>query len=328
MIKIGNVNINTNIFLAPLAGCSDLPFRLISREHGAKFCFYEMSDSNSLTHERRQSTRILKTHRKDSPIAAQLLGSDPAHMLDAAQRLLKLADTPFLDINCACPARKVIRKKAGAYLLRDTPRLYDILKTLTSSLSLPITIKIRTGYDKRDVSDIVKTAKECESLGVAAIFVHGRLMSQGYAGDIDYESIKNIKAAVKIPVLGSGNVLSPALAKKMFDETGCDGILVARGAFGNPWIFKDIEGFLKNGREPKPVSIETKKKALIKHLSYIDKYKDVSEHGKLGFMRKNAIWYLRSIPHAARARSEIGSAGSYADLLAVINNICRNFPEM
>lgn len=321
MIKIGNAAIDTNIFLAPLSGCSDLPFRLMAREHGAKFCFYEMVDSNSLTHEHPGTFHILKTHKKDSPIAAQLLGSDPDIMRDASQRLLKLINIPFLDINCACPAKKVIRKKAGAYLLRDTPRLYGILKKLIGSIAIPLTIKIRVGYDIRDERHIITLVKKSEELGVAAIFVHGRLMTQGYAGDIDYDFIKKIKTSVKIPVFGSGNIFSPEKALKMFDETGCDGILVARGALGHPWIFKEIEEFIKNGRLGHEVSLEVKKEVLKKHIHYIDRYKAISEFGKIGLMRKAAIWYLKNIPDAARVRSMVTSTKSYPKMVELIDNL-------
>lgn len=319
MIKIGNINLDTNILLAPMAGCADLPFRLISREHGAKFCFYEMVDSNSLVYKRRQTYGILKTHKKDSPIAAQLLGSDPSTMLDAAQKLLELVDVSFLDINCACPAKKVIKKKAGAYLLRDAPRMYNILKKLIPSLSLPITIKMRAGYDSKDARHIINMAKECESLGVAAIFIHGRLMTQGYAGDIDYDLIRYIKDSVRIPVIGSGNIFSPETAKRMFDETGCDGILVARGAMGNPWIFKHIDEYIKTGSPSKEITLDEKKTALLKHLSYICELKHISNSGKAGFMKKIAIWYLKSLPRAASLRSKITSARSYPELIEVIN---------
>ena len=217
MIKIGNASIDTNILLAPLAGCSDLPFRLISREHGAKFCFYEMIDSNSLIHDRHETYGNLKTDKKDSPIAVQLLGSDPEGMLEAAERLLGLVSASFLDINCACPAKKVIKKRAGAHLLRDAPRMYDILKKLVPALLLPITIKIRTGFDKKDDNYIVDMVKHCEDTGVAAIFVHGRLKTQGYAGGVDYGAIKKIKDAVRIPVFGSGNIFSGESAKTMLN---------------------------------------------------------------------------------------------------------------
>lgn len=308
------------IMLAPLSGCSDLPFRLIAREHGARFCFYEMVDSNSLIHDRRQTYGILKKDSNDSPVAGQLLGSDPSVMLDAAQKMLQLVDISFLDINCACPVKKVIKKKAGAHLLRDTPRLYRILKKLIPSLPLPVTIKIRIGYDVKDLTHITNMVKECEGLGVAVIFVHGRLMKQGYAGEVDYDSIREIKNSVRVPVYGSGNILSAELAREMFDKTDCDGILVARGSLGNPWIFKEIEEYLKNGKAPKETAVEEKKRILIKHLSYIDKYKGISPSGKVGYMKKVAIWYLKSLPHAARLRSKITGAKSYPSLIEVVKN--------
>lgn len=319
IIKIGGLDIGSNTFLAPLAGCSDLPFRLISREHGAEFCFFEMVDSNSLIYKRRQTFGMLKTDKADSPIAGQLLGSDPSIMLDAAQKLLGLVNISFLDINCACPAKKVIKKKAGAHLLREPQRLYNILKKLAPALPIPITLKIRIGFDKKDIAGITDTARRCQDLGVAAIFVHGRLVSQGYSGEIDYDFIRGIKNAVTVPVFGSGNIFSPDKAKEMFDKTGCDGILVARGALGNPWIFREIEGYLKNGTITKEISLEEKKAVLKKHLSYIDKYKYISPKGKIGFMRKVAIWYLKRVPKAARIRSLITSSNSYQDLLKVID---------
>jgi nifR3 family TIM-barrel protein len=321
MVQIGSTNINTNIFLAPMSGCTDLPFRLITREHGAQFCFFEMLDSNSLTHNRRQSFNILKTTDLDRPIAGQLLGADPAIMLDAANKVLERVKLSFLDINCACPAKKVIKKKSGGHLMRDTPRLYGVVKKLSSSLKLPVTIKIRIGYDKKIARDTIDMVRHCEDSGVAAIFVHGRLVSQGYSGDIDYAFIRKIKESVKIPVFGSGNVLSGPLAKKMLDETSCDGILVARGALGNPWIFEQINSTLTNGTMQKDISLEEKKKALKKHLSYVDSYRDMSKTGKIGFMKKIAIWYLKSVPQASRLREKITSAKNYEGILATISSI-------
>jgi len=317
MIKIGNVNMHTNVLLAPLSGCTDLSFRLVARERGAKFCFYEMLDANSLTHNRRQSFAILATNKDDSPIAGQILGAEGEIILDAAQRILSRVKLSFLDINCACPAKKVIKKKAGAHLLRDTPRLYSILKKVIPAVNVPVTIKIRIGYDAKDTHHITALAKHCEDLGVAAIAVHGRLAKQGYAGEVDYEHIKKIKEAVNIPVFGSGNVFSPVLAKKMLDETGCDGVLVARGALGNPWIFGQIEEYLKHSITPREIPIEEKKKALMKHLSYLQKYKDISRKGMVGFMRKIAMWYLKGMPKASRIRENIMRANSYEDIIKV-----------
>ena len=322
MIKIGNVNIDTNILLAPMAGCTDLPFRLIAREHGAKFCFYEMVDSNSLIHDRHENYGNLKTDKNDLPIAVQLLGSEPDGMLEAAQRLLKLVNVSFLDINCACPAKKVIKKKSGAHLLRDTPRLYSILEKLIPELGLPITMKIRSGFDKKDDDHIVEMVKRCEEIGVSAIFVHGRLKTQGYAGGIDYGAIKRVKDAVHIPVFGSGDIFSGEDAKLMFDETGCDGVLVARGGLGNPWIFNEIEEYIKTGKSAKEVSLAEKKNVLKRHLDYIDKYKSVSPSGKVGFMRKVAIWYLKSILSASNLRARITrETRSCHDILKIVMEI-------
>ena len=322
MVKIGSINIDTNAFLAPMAGCTDLPFRLIAREHGAKFCFYEMVDSNSLIYDHHETYGNLKTDKKDLPIAVQLLGSDPSGMLKAAERLIKLVNVSFLDVNCACPAKKVIKKRSGAHLLRDTPRLYDILQRLIPELPLPITIKIRSGFDKKDDDHIVEMVKRCEDIGVSAIFVHGRLKTQGYAGGVDYSSIKKIKDAVSIPVFGSGNIFSGESAKLMFDETGCDGILVARGALGNPWIFNEIEEYINTGKSSKEISLAERKKALKKHLDYIDKYKTISPSGKAGFMRKVAIWYLKNIPSASNLRARITrETKSYQDILKIVMEI-------
>ncbi len=310
------------VIMAPMAGCSDLPFRLIAREHGAKLCFYEMVDSNSLIYKRHETYGNLKTDKKDVPIAVQLLGSDPSGMLKAAQRLLELVKVSFLDINCACPAKKVIKKNSGAHLLRDTPRLYSILERLIPELPLPITIKIRTGFSKKDDDLIVDMVKHCEDIGVSAIFVHGRLKSQGYAGGVDYGSIKKVKDAVSIPVYGSGNIFSGKDAKLMLDETGCDGVMVARGSLGNPWIFNEIEEYIETGRLPKEVSLTEKKKTLKKHLDYIDKFKSISAHGKIGFMRKVAIWYLKSIPSASDLRARITrETTSYQDILKMVAEI-------
>ena len=275
-----------------MSGITDLPFRLISRGLGAKHCFFEMIDAKATVYNNQASSRSLKTLKKDSPIAAQLLGGDPCVMLDAAEKLTTLVDISFLDINSACPAKKIIKKGAGAALLNDTATLGKIVEKLSSKLRIPITVKLRTGFNKRDIKACVKTAKICQTNGASIVFIHGRTSSQGYYGDIDYESIKAVKVALKIPVFGSGNILNPFMAKKMLDETGCDGILVARGALGNPWIFKDIENYLKKGKTLKRPTLAAKKKVLKKHLAYIEKYNDMTDSNKAGFMGRVTKWYL------------------------------------
>ncbi len=330
MLKIGSVEIPSNILLAPMAGCTDLAFRLIAREEGAKFCFFEMVDCNSITYGRKKTLRsILKTVKEDRPIAAQLLGRDPSKMLAGAEEILKVMRPSFLDLNAACPAKKVIKKRAGAYLLKDEFELCAILKKLSSGLPIPVTVKIRVGYDKNDPSKIASLAKNCQDSGASAIFVHGRTRAQMYSGVIDYASIKAIKKAVRIPVFGSGNVFDPYSAKKMLDETSCDGVMVARGALGNPWILKEIEHScirrpglnLAYGTVEESVTIKERLRVLKKHLSYIEKYNDHKPSGRAGFLRKAALWYLKGFPNAAKMRQEISLVKNYDEMLKLIDEI-------
>lgn len=309
------------IYLAPMSGVTDLAFRLISRKLGAAHCFFEMLDSKTIIYSHPKNRRLLKTLKKDSPLAAQLVGADPSLMLAAAEKILSFVDISFLDINSACPAKKVIKKGAGAALLKDTARLGKIIKKLASQLRIPVTVKLRTGFDKKDVRECVKTAKICQANGASTIFIHGRITSQGYAGGIDYESIKAVKTALKIPVFGSGNIFNPSLAKKMLEETGCDGILVARGARGNPWIFKNIENYLKNGETAKNPSLAVKKKALKDHLAYIEKYKEIMPADKIGVMGKVTLWYFKGIYNVKRIREYTRKVRSYKELINLIDRV-------
>lgn len=322
MLKIGSFEIASNVILAPMAGCTDLPFRLIAREHGAKFCFFEMVDCNSITYGRKKTFQsILKTGGEDDPIAAQLLGRDPSKMLAGAEQILKLTKPAFLDLNAACPAKKVVKKRAGAYLLKDELELSRILRKLSSSLPIPVTVKIRTGYDKPDAPRMADLAKRCEDSGASAIFVHGRTRTQMYAGEIDYASIKAIKESVHIPVFGSGNIFDANSAKKMLDETSCDGVMVARGALGNPWIFAQIEDILKNGKESKAIDLKERKKVLKKHLSYIEKLSAQKPSGRAGLLRKAALWYMKGFPNSARIRHNISLVKKYDEMLKLIDAI-------
>jgi len=307
------------IYLAPLSGITDLSFRLISRGMGAAYCFFEMLDSRSALNAHPKHKRLLKTLKKDSPIAAQLLGPDPSIMLDAALKLTSFVDISFLDINAACPAKKIIRKGAGGALLKNTAMLGKIIKKLASNLPIPVTVKLRTAYQKRDMKEFMRTVKMCQANGASTLFIHGRTVPQGYSGDIDYRSIRAAKQALKIPVFGSGNIFNAYMAKKMADETGCDGILVARGSLGNPWIFKNIENYLKNGKTPEYPSLPVKKETLKKHLAYIKKYKDISERSRIGFMGKVTMWYLKGLYNARGIRERISRIRSHNELIDLID---------
>ncbi|MFH1386245.1 MAG: tRNA-dihydrouridine synthase [bacterium] len=305
-MKIGSYELPTDLMLAPMSGVSDLPFRLIARRHGAKFCFFEMIDCNGLIHNAKRNLDILATTEEDQPTAAQLVGADPDDMLKAAKVILSNVKIPFLDINAACPVKKVLKKKAGSYLLKDVKRLSAIIKKLAAGLPIPVTVKLRTGFLKADLKEIASIAKQCEKSGAAAIFIHGRTQRQGYSGEIDYKSIKAVKEAVTIPVFGSGNVFSTAGIKKMFNETGCDGVMVARGSFGNPWIFQGVD----------QVDLATRQQVLKAHLALVNEYRQVS---KIGFLRKVALWYLKSFPDASKVRGQVNGIQSYEELLALVD---------
>ena len=273
MVQIGSFRIDTNVFLAPMAGCTDLPFRLIAREHGAKFCFYEMVDANALVYNRGKNLALLASQEKDQPIAAQILGESTEKMLAAAKKLLSIVKPAFLDINAGCPVKKVIKKKAGSYLLKTPQVLFEIIKTLDQELDLPITVKLRVGFNEYKPKDMAKIAKGCERSGAAALFVHGRTCQQLYRGKSNNQAIKVVKDNVSIPVFGSGDVFNEESAKQMLSETACDGVLVARGSLGNPWIYKRIETYLKTGKKLPEIDWSERKETLIRHLKYIEKYK-------------------------------------------------------
>ncbi len=321
MIKIGNKTIDTNIFLAPLSACSDLPYRLIAREHGARFCFLEMLDAQSVIYKNPRAFEIMQTTAGDDPIAGQLLGAEPEMLYKAANMMMERVNIQLLDINAACPARKVIKKGAGSCFFREPERLFKIIEYLAAKLPVPITVKLRVGLNQVDKAQATLIAKGCEAAGAAAMFVHGRTRSQENFGEVDYSAIRAVKEAVKIPVFGSGNVLNPVLAKKMFDEAGCDGILVAKGSFGNPWIYRDIEDYLAKGSYESRMDLSLKLATLKRHLGYIRHYKEKETIRGMGLLGKISMWYLKGFAEASRLRSQVFSAKTYDELLGIIDGV-------
>lgn len=321
MIKIKDYEIDTNIILAPLAGVADLSFRLMMREFGAKFAFFEMTDVNALIYEHPETMRLLRPHEDDSPIAPQLVGAIPDKMYKAAEKILEITEVPFLDINAGCPVRKVTKKGAGSALLKTPDVLAEMIRGLVKRFDFPITVKIRSGFSKIEYSSLRDIAKLCEDSGASAIFVHGRSQAAGYGGDVDLDAIKLVKKNVAIPVIGSGNVFCPQDAESMLQYCGCDGVLIARGSFGNPWIFTDTENYLKSGNLPKKRTLRELKDALKKQLIYIDKYNAFSTQGKLGYMRKISQWYVHDFSGARDMRNKITFVKTYDELLKVIDSI-------
>lgn len=336
MLKIGSYSLKSRLILAPLSGCSDLPFRAMCRAHGCEFAFYEMLDAHGLTYGHRRTLSMLESDKTDSPIGIQILGYDPERVLEAVHIILANSKPKIIDLNCGCPALKVIKKKCGSYLLKEPKQAGKIIKKLASSLSIPITIKVRTGWGKEHQNEGLLLSKIAQDNGAKGVFFHGRSCSQGYSGRTDYESIKQVKNALKIPIIGSGDILSPELAKDMLDKTGCDGVLVARGAFGSPWIFEQTEKYLKDGIPPAPASYESIVNTAKKHLMLYKDWKDgklkivhndkkkqkiIAEKYYVGHLRKVAMWYSKGLPYSKRARETISTSKSFDEIIDILDKL-------
>ena len=246
MLKIGNLKLKSNLILSPMSGVSDLPFRLINRKFGCELAFVEMVDIRSIGYKSKRTKKMLQTNTLDTPLGVQLVGAD-SDFIYRALDILNDYKFDVLDFNAACPAKKVTRKGKGAALLKSTEKLKELLGILIKNSKWPVTLKIRAGWDDSSVNakDVALLAQD---MGIKALFIHGRTKVQGYSGKVDYDVIRDVKKVLKIPVIASGDVLSSELAEKMLHCTGCDGLAIARGAFGNPWIFNEIKEFLKNGK--------------------------------------------------------------------------------
>src|SRR3989338_5712558 len=289
MLKIANLQLSSRVILAPMAGITDLPFRVLNRGFGCKFAFVEMINARSLGYKSKKTNSMLSTNQEDCPLGVQLLGCEH-NFIQRAMDILAQYKFDLLDFNAACPAKKVTRRGEGASLLKNPKKLNQLLKLVVKDSKVPVTVKIRSGWDKNTLN-AKEAALYAQDAGIKALFIHGRSKEQGYSGTVDYKVIKAVKDSLDIPVIASGDILSAPLAKKMFDETGCDGIVVARGALGNPWIFKQIAQYLKNQKIAGSPTLLQIKKVLLKHTKL-----SVNQYGeKSGMlrMRKWVPWYFK-----------------------------------
>ena len=305
------------IILAPLSDVSDLPFRMLNRSFGCKFAYCQMVSTRALVNNKPKTEELLKSHFRDRPLGVQLLADDP-EALKKALFILRPYKYETVDLNAGCPTPKVAKKGQGAGLLKDIERLKVLMDILVRFGDKPATIKIRTGWaDDNPVA--VKIARLAEEAGLSAVFIHGRTRQQGYGGEVDYKTIKEVKEAVNIPVIASGDIFSGKLTKKMFDETGCDGIMVARGSLGNPWIFREIEYFLKTGKILQGPSVGELKKVIKKHLALCCKFYG-EKIGVLKF-RKHFSWYVREIRYSRVVRNMGFSAKSAKELHQIVDKL-------
>jgi tRNA-dihydrouridine synthase B len=306
--------------IAPLAGISDYPFRQICREFGADLTFTEMVSTDGLAYGNNMSRELLKVSPNEHPIGFQLFGSNPDQFQTVLPMLEKMGPD-VIDLNFGCPVRKVVSKGAGAAILRDIKRLQRIVEISKSSTEVPLTVKIRTGWDEKSIV-AVDAAKAAEAAGVDALTVHGRTRNQGYAGKADWESIARVKEVLKIPVIGNGDVFTPKAALEIFRMTRVDGIMLARGVLGRPWLVREILQFL-NGCQSTPVlNMMERFKILKRHYQY--QMAECPEDVALSQMRKHFVWYTRGLPHSAKLRDQIFRSRSYTQIMEIFSMYINN----
>ena len=308
--KIGSVEIENPFVLAPMAGITDLPFRLLCKEQGAGLLYTEMVSAKAISYHNRNTVSLMETDPKEHPVALQLFGSEPELMGEVAK---SIEDRPFdiLDINMGCPVPKVVNNGEGSALLKDPALIREIIKAVSGTVRKPVTAKMRIGFEGADV-DSVEIARIMEDAGAAAIAVHGRTRQQYYSGQADWETIRRIKEAVSVPVIGNGDVDSPEKAEAMFRETGCDAVMIGRAVRGNPWIFREMNHYFATGELLPGPSLEELKEEILRHARMQIEKK--GEYTGIREMRKHVAWYTAGMRHSAGIRRESNLISSYGEL--------------
>jgi tRNA-dihydrouridine synthase B len=301
MLTIGDVQIDDPVILAPMAGVCNPPFRKIAKRLGAGMVCAEMVSDKGLVHGSLKSQQMLTILEDEHPVSLQLVGYDRESMMQAAE-MLGETNADLIDINMGCPVLKIYKNGSGAALARDPKYAADIVKAVVERVNKPVTVKFRKGWDDDNVN-AVEVAKAVEQAGARAVTVHGRTASQLYSGQADWSIIKRVKEAVSIPVIGNGDVDSPQAAKRLLEETGCDGVMIGRGALGNPWVFREVSHFLATGRELAGPGAEERINVAIEHLHHLVSYK--GEVIGVREMRKHAAWYIKGLPGAAEMRNVV-----------------------
>ena len=308
-LKIGNVELENNLILAPMAGVTNRPFRMICKEYGAGMVCTEMASARAMFHNDLKTKRLLNTEGEKRPISMQIFGSDEESMAYAAENVSEIAD--ILDINMGCPAPKVVKNGDGSKLLLDLEKAESILKTVMVHSKVPVTLKIRKGWDKENIV-AVEIAKIAEAVGISAITIHGRTRSEFYTGKADWDIIKQVKESVHIPVIGNGDVVDGESAKRMFEYTGVDGIMIGRGTFGKPWIFKEILEYLESGKIIKEPDNHEKLNIIEKHINLA-----VEEKGEIAVkeLRKHIAWYTKNLKNSSEFRNSINKIETKEELI-------------
>ena len=323
--KIGNVNINNQVGLAPMAGISNPAYMKICEEMGVGWAVTELISSEAIVRNNKKTLEMLNGIEKlNIPVGIQIFGSEPKTMAQASKILCEhFHQIKLIDINMGCPVPKVaLRAQAGSALLKNPEKIKEIVKAVVDSVAIPVTVKIRSGWDE-DSINAVEVAKVCESAGAKAIAIHARTRSQGYSGKANWSIIKQVKEAVSIPVIGNGDVLTCYDAKRMLDETGCDAVMIGRGVLGNPWLIKDCVDYLEKGIEPKKVTPLEKLEMLKRHYELL--IQDKGEKLAMLEIRSHAIWYLKGMKGGAKVKNDICSAKCSDDIFRIIGEFLESY---
>ena len=317
MWKIGNIEIKNRIVLAPMAGISNTAYRQIIKEMGAGLIYAEMVSDKALVYGSSRTYDLLKVTEMERPIAQQIFGSDIDSFVKAAKIIDDMHEFDIIDINMGCPVPKVaIKNQAGSALLKNPQKVGEIVKAVVDAVSVPVTVKIRSGWDESSIN-AVEIAKKVEEAGASAITIHARTRSQGYSGHADWNIIKQVKKAVKIPVIGNGDVLSCFDAKKMLDETLCDAVMIGRGVLGNPWLIKECVDYLNDGSLPKEITPKEKIEMLKRHYKLL--LESTNEKQAILEIRMHALWYIKGLPNSSYIKNEICKTKTSKELFDILD---------
>lgn len=319
-LKIGNVTLDSNIILAPMAGVSDLPFRLLCKEQGAGMVCMEMISAKAIYYNNKNTEQLMEIHPDEGVVSLQLFGSDPYIMSEMAK---KIEERPFsiLDINMGCPVPKVVNNQEGSALMKNPILAGKIIEAIVKAIQKPVTVKIRKGFDEEH-KNAVEMAKIAEESGASAIAIHGRTREQYYSGKADWDCIAEVKQKVKIPVIGNGDVVDGYSAKELLVKTGCDGVMIGRASEGNPWIFKEVRTYLETGETISMPTVEEKKEIVRRHAALQSQYK--GEYTAVREMRKHLSWYTAGMPNSAVFRQQINSMETMEQLYQAMDIVFSN----